>query len=221
MTFRMLTKDENFNSITGWLNEYLNNQKSFVPELNNIPNLTSKGIYFWFIHPDGYQEMSKKVNITALESRYSRMINGISYDLIYIGTAGTRNTGTGTNNGDLMERFKWHINNNIGESSVKHGSMSTLRRTLIPLFSDDLLMDEAQKQLNNYFAKYFYAFYIEYPGTLTEVSAQIGSDEIILIKNLNPLFNIKHNQNIYLPLIRRRRIEVFNSTKIRLSIQKN
>jgi hypothetical protein len=166
MNYRMLTKDENLNTLSAWLDENLNNQNSFVPELNNIPNLTSNGVYFWFIHPDGYQEMSKKINISALETKYSRMINGITYDLIYIGTAGTRNTGIGTNNGDLKQRFKWHINDKIGESSVENASMSTLRRTLIPLFSDDLLLNNAQQQLNNYFAKYFYAFYMEYSDTL-------------------------------------------------------
>jgi hypothetical protein len=199
---RELTTDDDFETIQIWLNTNLKENKSFVPCKDSIHNpkskkeVSSKGLYFWFIHPNGYDKLNKIIPIESiLENRFTKKINGIDYDLVYVGTAGVRNNKNGVNNGNLFERFNWHIKNNQTLNSLKNNSISTLRRTIIPLFSDDLFKNESQQELNQLFKKYFHLFYLDYGTEFLEVKDLIKSDETILITKLKPIFNLKENDN--------------------------
>ncbi len=88
------------------MNENLNEDQKIIAcceETNKVPK--SKGIYFWFLHPEGYKELSQFIDVKPIEPKISRKINGIEYDLVYLGTAGTGKNG----GGNLNERFSWHI----------------------------------------------------------------------------------------------------------------
>jgi hypothetical protein len=181
-----------FNQLTTWLNEYLNDKKSIkacCQEVHKVPE--TKGIYFWFIHPDGYNALS----IKPIEPKYTKVINGVKYDLVYIGTAGVRNNSSGINNGNLKERLKWHLCDNKGVSGLCSGTMSTYRRTLGGLISDDLIANNTQDKIDELLCKYFIIYYVEYPGTFLEVKDKVNSDEDVLIDVIRPILNLDKNPN--------------------------
>ena len=197
MPNRALNNIDNFNTLSQWLDENLSEIKSFVPHLNSIPNVTSKGIYFWFmirsISANGYDELSNYVHITQINPIFSIEINGVIYDLVYLGTAGTGKNG----NSHLQERLNWHISQKHTDSSIcskktgKSGHLSTLRAGLGALLSDDLILPRTEQVVNEFMAKYLKVFWIEYPDNID----LIDDDEEILIKVLKPLLNIKNNPN--------------------------
>ena len=101
-----ILSNADFIQLASWLNENLNDKKSIkacCQDVHKVPE--TKGIYFWFIHPDGYNFLS----IKHIEPKYKRVINEVEYDLVYIGSAGVRNNSSGVNNGHLKERLKWHL----------------------------------------------------------------------------------------------------------------
>ncbi len=73
--------------------------------------------------------------------------------------------------------------------------MSTFRRTIGSLLGDDLIENNIQEKLDEFFCTYFYIYYIEYPGTFSQVKDQVNSDESVLIDVLRPIFNLDKNPN--------------------------
>jgi hypothetical protein len=60
---------------------------------------------------------------------------------------------------------------------------------------DDLISNGAQDSVDALFGKYFKICYIPYHGEPDTIIADINDDEVILIKGLTPLFNIRNNPN--------------------------
>jgi len=193
----------------------------FCPVSNVIPNIDSKGIYFWFMKQDAYSLLSQYITMSPIEPKFSKTINGDSYDLVYLGTAGTGKKG----NSNLKNRFEWHINQKHSESTIKQkqSALSTLRTGLSSLLSDDLILPNTEIIVNDFMSSKMLLFYIKYENN-NEI---INSDEIILIKNLKPLFNLKNNPNSYKHSISNptkdykfRRNFIEKNTKIRLGVIK-
>ena len=181
-----------FDQLTSWLNENLNDKKSIkacCQEVHKVPE--TKGIYFWFMHPDGYNALS----IKPIQPKYPREINEVEYYLVYIGTAGVRNNSSGVNNGHLKERLKWHLCDNKGVSGLCSGTMSTYRRTLGGLISDDLIANNTQDKIDELLCNYFIIYYVEYPGAFLDVKDEVNSDEDVLIDVIRPILNLDKNPN--------------------------
>jgi hypothetical protein len=182
------------NNITFYeLSNILDNQliNSFKPHVDAIPNVQSKGIYFWFMKQKSYLNLSQYETISPIEPKYTKTINGEEYDLIYLGTAGTGKKG----NSNLKKRFDWHINQKHKESTIKQkqSALSTFRTGISSLLSNDLILPNTEKMVNDFMNTNMILFYIEYENNNDIISA----DEKILIKNLKPLFNLKNNPNSY------------------------
>ena len=201
------------------LNELLNEKltNSFRPHIDEIPDIKSKGIYFWFMKTEGYKELSKYVYIKPIDPCYSKEIDGVKYDLVYLGTTGTGKQGNST----LKKRLDWHINQKHRESTInqKQSALSTLRTGLGALLSEDLIESNTEALVNQLMEDYFIIFFIKYPIN----KSLIESDESILIKELRPLLNIKGNPNSLktalensTKLYKKRRNEVEKNTKKRL-----
>jgi hypothetical protein len=190
---------DNFESIESWLDKNLEREniiRACCKETSKIP--TDKGIYFWFLHPDGYEFLRQFMNVYPLETKYTREVDGTVYDLVYVGTAGTRNNKNGENKGTLRQRLNWHLCKNKTKSSLCSGNsptMSTLRTTVGGLISNDLLDRETQEKIDVFLCKYFVLMYIQYPGSFLEVKDIVNSHEHTLIQVLRPLLNIKNNPN--------------------------
>jgi hypothetical protein len=182
-----INPNADFNELTNWLNENLLSKKSFVPHVDAIPNVKSKGIYFWFMQQDGYIAMSDFVSANPIEPKYSIAIEGVKYDLVYLGTAGTGKEG----NSNLSKRFEWHINQKHIESNICHGTLSTLRSGLGALLSDDLMLENTEIKVNDFLKNYMKVFWIEY----SDDKSLIENDEKVSIKGLKPLLNLKNNPN--------------------------
>jgi hypothetical protein len=219
----LIPNQENFQSITAWLNKNFN-EKKCIPacgkQAEEIP--TTKGIYFWFMDPSCYKKLK---NTKALTPVYTKKINDKDYHLVYTGTAGVRNNSNGINNGNLNTRILWHLSNNNTMSSLRSGTMSTFRRTIGSLLGDDLIENDMQDKLDAFFCEHFYIYYIEYPGTFLDVKDQVNSDESVLIDVLRPIFNLDKNPNAKIVNhttynIQKRRQLVENNSKNKWSVAK-
>lgn len=204
--------DPDFENLEKWLDEKLTNP--FRPYLDEIPNSKSKGIYFWFMKPDGYENLSSYVEIKPIDYTYSKEIEGVKYDLVYLGTAGTGKKG----NSNLYERFKWHVLQKHTESNVCHGTLSTLRAGLGSILSDDLILSNTEEDVNSFMKSNMLVYYIEYQDN----KKIIDSDEVSLIRKLKPLFNLKNNPNASLQgnptcVYKARRAFVYQNTRLRLN----
>ncbi len=193
-----INPDADLNQITDWLNEQLtdkNRIKACCQEVKNVPAI--KGIYFWFMNHSCYKTLSECIEINSLQTHYQRIINDQIYHLVYLGTAGVRNNSNGENNGHLNQRIKWHLCDNKGVSSLCSGTMSTLRRTIGALISDDLIENNTQNKIDELFCESFFIYYAKYTGTFIDIKDIVNSDESILIKVLTPIFNIDENINAF------------------------
>ena len=218
MPTRILNTHETFETFELWLNENLNDInriQACCEEANNVP--TDKGIYFWFIHPDGYEALRHYVQITRIEPICQRNINGEIFDLVYLGTAGTGKKG----NSYLQERLKWHLCQKHTKSSVCSGAISTIRSGLSALLAEDLIETNTEAVFNEFVCKYMFVYWLSYGNEDKEI---IDGDEKVLIKTLKPLFNIKNNPNAKSTAVdnatkryRKRRIEIKNSTLNRIN----
>ena len=210
-----INPNADFNDLSTWLNENLLITNSFVPHIDEIPNVKSKGIYFWFMHPNGYKTLSNYVTINPINPKYTKDIDGIKYDLVYLGTAGTGKKG----NSNLNERFEWHVNQNHSESNICHGTLSTLRAGLGALLADDLIIPNTEEAVNTFMKDYMKVFWIEY----SDNKSLIDNDEKILIKGIKPLLNLKNNPNSKAiaqantsQVYKTRRAEIYKNTRLRL-----
>jgi hypothetical protein len=224
---RELTTADDFETIQIWLNTNLKENKSFVPckdELKKIKSKDdskSKGIYFWFMRPEGYVALRNFASIQAIEPIYPKILENVKYDLVYLGTTG--NGKQRKNN--LYGRFNWHINQIHTEKTInrEESFLSTLRTGLGSLLADDLIIPNTETIINDFMKKYMKVFWIEYPDNKT----LIDNDEKILIKEIKPLLNLKHNPNNLRDAMdnptkeyRARRNAIEKSTKKRLGFQK-
>jgi hypothetical protein len=210
-----------FEELKKHLDQFLTN--SFRPHVDEIPKSKSKGIYFWFMRQEGYNQLSKYIEINPIETRYTKEIDGMKYDLVYLGTAGVRNNKSGINKGHLEERLNWHIAKNKSKSALKSGTMSTYRRTIGALIEDDLIENNTQKILDDFFRNEFIIFFIEYPGSFSDVKEIVNGDETILIEIVRPIFNLDKNPNAKITnhityLIQERRQLIEKSSKSKLGI---
>ncbi len=185
-----LPTNATFDQVTQWLERNLDDLKSISAhhtQTRSVPQ--TKGIYFWFMKKEGYRALSKFVNISPLPNIYSRPINNETYDLVYLGTAGTGKEG----NSNLQERLQWHIEQKHRESAInqKNSALSTLRTGMGSLLANDLILPNTEQLINSFFQKYMFVYWIGYSGNKKE----IDSDEKAIIKAINPIFNLKNNPN--------------------------
>jgi hypothetical protein len=188
MPNRQLTQQDNFETISTWLDENLDNP--FPANLQHLPpNDNSRGIYFWFMKADGYKRLSNLgLNITAITPTYKKDINGEQYDLVYLGTAGTGKK----EKSNIINRLNWHLKNTHDEKHICSGFLSTLRQTVGAALSDDLINTDTGVLVNTFFGDLFYLFTLPYTGN-SNTKSIIDEDEHCLISTIKPLFNIKNN----------------------------
>ncbi|MGL2999402.1 GIY-YIG nuclease family protein [Flavobacterium sp. RSSB_23] len=184
---RELNHKDTFATIEQWLDDNLEEEKSFVPHATPIPNIKSKGIYFWFMQSDRYKVLSGFVTIHPIEPHYTKYIDGVKYDLVYLGTSGTGKQG----NSNIYKRLLWHIEQNHKDGEVYHGTLSTLRAGLGALLADDLIIPNTESLVNTLMKKYMKIYWIEY----LDDKFLIDNDEKYLIKAIKPLLNLKNNPN--------------------------
>ena len=216
-----LNNQDSFDSVIEKLKGNFKSGNCIIPEGENLLKVPkNKGIYFWFMHPDGYKILSKFIKLSAIKKRYTKKFNDVEYDLVYLGTAGTGKKGIS----HLYDRLKWHIAQPHKESNICHGTLSTLREGLGSLLSDDLIHPNTEQLVNLFMKNVLKVYWIPYEDKRKN---QINSDEEILIKILKPLLNITNNPNaganaINNPtrLYQLRRNLVTTNTKLRLGCNK-
>lgn len=190
MPNKQLTQQDNFETISTWLDENLINP--FKANMQSLPpEDNSRGIYFWFMKPDGYQRLAALgLNITAINPTYPKIIEGETYHLVYLGTAGTGKKG----NSNIINRLNWHLKTTHNEGDVCSGILSTLRQTVGAALSADLIETETATKVSLLFEELFYIYTLPYTGE-ANTKERIDNDEYTLISVLKPLFNIKNNPN--------------------------
>jgi hypothetical protein len=185
-----------------------------------------KGMYFWYLSPSGLNQITKFLDSPIFLPNEIPSLG--EYKLVYLGTAGVRNTGANSlNRGHLRQRIEWHILTKHSSSTILNGVLSTLRTTLGCLISDDLEFfpgSTTEAEVTAFMAKYFLVTFIPYAGDIDVVSKEVCEDEKKLITTFRPLLNLKHNSNCKdkshsTYLIKKRRLMVNSQTKIRLKQQ--
>lgn len=207
-----------FTSLQQWIFENTQGSINANPAmLNQVPQ--EKGIYFFFVHPDGYKELSRFIAIHPLQTL---IIDKNGYHLIYLGTAGTGKDG----GGHLFQRLNWHLTQNHTNGAICSGTLSTLRAGLGALLSNDLILypnSSTEQEVNAFLEEYCRIYWISYK----EVE-RINNDEFQLIQILRPLLNIRNNPNALAAApnnqtkaYKKRRIEIYQDTKTRIGCNNN
>ncbi len=188
---------------------------------NAIHFPSSRGIYFWYMQPEGYEILSQHIVFPAPFGGQTTDEHG--NHLVYLGTAGTRPTAN--NQAGLQDRFVWHVSNHHAIPQVRHGTLSTLRQTLGSLLANDLIEVDGvftEVLVNQFMADYFTVSYIAYEGILPAIGLVIDADEVKLIQALTPLLNLKKNPDIAVlghptRQIKARRIAINQATQHRIN----
>lgn len=177
MPTRYLTNADDFNSIEKWLEANLSNNNSIkacAKFLDKVP--TKKGIYFWFMKNDAYEQLSNFVTINPIDKR----ITWGKFDLVYIGVTGEKGKGTGQLNQRLTEHITEHPNNS---------RLTTLRKGISALLADHLIEPNTEQLVNEFLCNNMIVYWVQFEKD------KIASNEKILISILRPLLNSDHNPN--------------------------
>ena len=193
---RPLNSTDNFETIKNWLDGTLTDTNSFTPNRDAIHQVLSKGIYFWFMKPAGYQKLSNYLPIQALPTKYSRTINGEQFDLVYIGR-GNNNTN------NISEHLNWHINED-------HNELSPLRKVISVLLSDNLMNLKEKGVFKNFIENYTKVFWIVYSKVIENT---IDNNIFKLTEKLNPLL-VKLNNPSFNEKIKERLNQLTNETEL-------
>ncbi len=190
-----------------------------------------KGIYFWFLKVEALDLFLKCIPDQKFDdsSFFEVNFNDLKYILVYLGTAGVRKNKNEKNNSNLLDRLNWHLFNAQTEKSVSSGIMSTLRRTLGGLISDDLIANNAQSKLTEIINEHFIIYFLPYGKETAgkeylNIQKTVSENETILIEHLKPIFNLSQNPNEKDPehithVISKRRKKVEIDTKERLALK--
>lgn len=200
---RPLNSTDNFETIKNWLDGTLTDTNSFIPNRDAIHQVLSKGIYFWFMKPAGYQKLSNYLPIQALPTKYSRTINGEQFDLVYIDES-YKNEKT------ITETLNWHINNvNDAEGINALKKSSPLRQVIGALLSDDLIDGDIQNSVSDFIYKNLIVFWVK-DFTCDTMYILITVNRLKFV--LTPLFVKPTDPNIILNNILDRKDKVYNDT---------
>ena len=198
-----LNSTDNIETIKNWLDENLTNENSFTPIQDDIHQDLSKGIYFWFMKPAGYQMLSNYLPIQALPTKYSKEINGEQFDLVYIDES-YKNEKT------ITETLNWHINNvNDAEGINALKKSSPLRQVIGALLSDDLIDGDIQNSVSDFIYKNLIVFWVK-DFTCDTMYILITVNRLKFV--LTPLFVKPTDPNIILNNILDRKDKVYNDT---------
>lgn len=214
MPNRALIAADNFASCCQWIKQNLNTgfMTATCNEVTKVPK--KKGIYFWFMPKTAYTALSKYVSVSQMDKVCEMEIEGVLYDLVYLGTAGTGKSGSS----NLYERLKWHLCTKHTKSAVCSGTLSTLRAGLGALLADDLIEPNTEAEVNDFMCKYMKVYWIAYGDNDKDA---IDDDESKLIEKLRPLLNIKNNPNAAVTgnatyIYKQRRTLVYDFTRNRI-----
>ncbi len=189
-----------------------------------------KGIYFWFLKFEKLAFfLSSFAEYQIDETLFFKVdFHGDKYVLVYLGTAGVRNN-KGGNKSSLLDRLNWHLFNAQSDESVSSGHMSTLRRTLGALISDDLTAENTQEKLSVIIRSDFIIFFLPYGKECAgveflRIQKVVSDNEKVLIECLTPIFNLSQNPNRFNPKhitykISERRKKVEKDTKERIGLK--
>jgi hypothetical protein len=191
-----------------------------------------KGIYFWFLKVESLELFLNCIPKSKIDDDSSYLVNfeDSKYILVYLGTAGVRKNKNEKNNSNLLDRLNWHLFNTQTEKSVSSGAMSTLRRTLGALISNDLIAEKTQSKLTEIINENFIIYFLPYGKETAgkeylNIQKTVSENETILIENLKPIFNLsqnpneKKNSNHITHVISKRRKKVEIDTKERLALK--
>lgn len=178
----------NIQQIKEWIFNNASTQSPIIPIAENLDIVPkTKGIYFWFMKPDCYKELSKLIEIKAIEPRIE---DKNEWHLVYIGIAGILKE----EKSELHERLDWHIkNHSVSSIGLKGGnpSLSTFRHTIGCLLSNDLIEDNTSStndKIKECLKKYFKVYWIEYSEP--NLKQLLKKDEELLISKVYLPFNL-------------------------------
>ena len=152
----------------------------------NIYDIPEKsGIYFHFVNKNGL----KLLGLDNIDDIQQMVFDDEELYLIYIGLAK-----------NLRERYLWHLGfNNISESSIISGFLSTLRLSYMANLKDIESLSQ-QDELNKFMDKYTFSKYI--------ITKDYKTGEELFIKKYPTPLNIKDNNHLFIKINKMKRKKI-------------
>ncbi len=196
---RPLNSTDNFETIKNWLDETLSDRNPITPHENDIPNVLSIGINFWFMKLEGYQNLNK-IKLEAFEPKFSKNIGNEQWDLVYLGN-------------ESKENLNRHIYQNHDKDSLK--TLSILRKKIGALLSDDLITPDTENLVNTFMKNYMKMFWItDFEGSS---DLKIKQDVEKLTSLFKPLFVSLNNTDASALEITSKAKNVMDATILRIN----
>lgn len=197
---RPLNSTDNFETIKNWLEETLSDRNPITPHENDIPNVLSIGINFWFMKLEGYQNLNNKNKLEAFEPKFSKNIDNEQWYLVYLGN-------------ESKENLNRHIYQNHDKDSLK--TLSILRKKIGALLSDDLITPDTENLVNTFMKNYMKVFWItDFEGSN---DLKIKQDVEKLTSLFKPLFVSLNNTDASALEINSKAKNVMNATILRIN----
>jgi hypothetical protein len=152
----------------------------------NIYDIPEKsGIYFHFVNKNGL----KLLGLDNIDDIQQMVFDDEELYLIYIGLAK-----------NLQERYLWHLGfNNISESSIISGFLSTLRLSYMANLENIESLSQ-QDELNKFMDKYTFSKYI--------ITKDYKNGEELFIKKYPTPLNIKDNNHSFVKINKMKRKKI-------------
>ena len=145
---------------------------------HRLDALPEPGYYTWWFDEQGKRVILQRLNGVDDSRILKRQIGGKTYHALYFGISS-----------NLKERIKWHVAQPHDPSSVKHGTISTLRHTIGSLLG--LPMIESERAVNDFIDTHCI---LEYYNCSTESEAD-EKETATLAQGYFPL-NISKNKGV-------------------------
>ena len=155
---------------------------------NNIQH--NRGAYCWWFKKEAAERLISVLSLSEDEKTriQRRTIDGHEYWALYFGISS-----------DMLERAKWHIIQHHSESTVKYGTLSTLRKTISALLG--VHISKSEDIVNDFLDKYCY-----WEWEHDDNYKQRETNELSSQNRCYPL-NIQENKTIRKEVIDRLKVE--------------
>ncbi|GHB54660.1 hypothetical protein [Persicitalea jodogahamensis] len=143
--------------------------------VNHVHVPDQRGIYFWFLREEGFEKLSRKLQVVLRPPRHTLKVGDAS--LVYYGHLGAYSDAKSVQRADnLKYYFQSEIPHNPLEYSLEcYSYLSCFRKTISGLLTDDILAE--QETVKSFFQNYVLIYFLAYDA-ITEEEEVVARDAV-------------------------------------------